>query len=151
MDIVLYSYSGLPNKIHKSLSDGTTLTGAMRNPSSVVNPVITVNVISDIVEYNYAYISEFGRYYFVSDIVFVRKDICVLHLKCDVLMSFANQLDHSTVIIDKSSELPYVGTPYIKTENDVVLCKRKTDIIPFESGFNDDGEFILITAGGFAT
>ena len=151
MDIVLYSYSDLPNKINKSLSDGTTITGALRQPSSVTNPTITINVISNLTDYNYAYISEYGRYYFINDIVYDRTDIAILHMTCDVLMSFADQLNHSTVIVEKSADIPNVGTPYIKTENDVVLVKRKTDIVPFLNGFNDDGEFILITAGGFAS
>lgn len=151
MEIVLYSYSDLPNKINKNLSDGTTLTGALRQPSSVTNPTITVNVISDLTGYNYAYISEFDRYYFINDIVYERTDIAVIHMTVDVLMSFADQLNHSTVIVEKSADVPNVGTPYIKTENDVVLVKRKTDIVQFSNGFNDDGEFILITAGGFAS
>lgn len=151
MDIILYEYGGEPNRLNKNLSDGTTLTGALRQSSSVTNPIITINMIDDLIANNYAYIPAFGRYYFINDIVIERTDIAVLYLKCDVLMSFKDEINHSSVIIDRSSIIPDVGSPYLQTENDVVLAKRKTDIINFESGFNEDGEFILITAGGFAT
>lgn len=148
MDIVLYICNSEPNKIHKSLSGGETLDGVLRNNTSIVNPVIAVEFDGDIVDYNYVYIEAFSRYYYVSNITSIRNNIWELSLKVDVLMSFKNELSHCSAILEKSSEINSKSSPYIKTVSNVVLSKRKTDIISFSSGFNSDGEFILITAGG---
>lgn len=41
---------------------------------------------------NYAYIPDFNRYYFVTDIVSVRSGLWLFKLKCDVLMSFKDDI-----------------------------------------------------------
>lgn len=56
----------------------------------------TVNILSDSDNFpflkNYAYIPDFNRYYFVVDIVSVRSGLWLFKLKCDVLMSFKDDI-----------------------------------------------------------
>lgn len=56
----------------------------------------TVNLLSDSDNFpflkNYAYIPDFNRYYFVVDIVSVRSGLWLFKLKCDVLMSFKDDI-----------------------------------------------------------
>ena len=150
MDISFYISNDEPNKIHKRLSGGVVLSGTLKEGSSIVNPVILIQSSVDIVDYNYAHISSFSRYYYIIDFKSVRNNLWEVTMKSDPLMSFANELQHCAVILEKSSEVDSKASPYIKTEANVILSKRLTDIVPFEQGFNEDGEFILITAGGFA-
>lgn len=149
MDITLYYTTSEPNRLEKKLSSGNTLNGNLRNESNILNPNIVISFDGNITDYNYAYISQFERYYFISDIVSIRNNIWELRLKVDVLMSFASGIKHSTGVIEKAVFEP--GTPYINANGFVPLVKKKTDIISFPNGFNENGEFILITAGGFAT
>lgn len=151
MDITLYINNSEPNKIHKSLSGGHTLSCVLKQPTSVLNPVIIITDTIDVIDYNYAYIESFSRYYYITDIKSVKNTLWEISLQSDPLMSFAGEISHCGAIIEKSSEIDDKASPYIKTEANVVLSKRKTDIVPFPSGFDDDGKFILITAGGFAT
>lgn len=56
----------------------------------------TINLLSDSDNFpflkNYAYIPDFNRYYFVVDIVSVRSGLWLFKLKCDVLMSFKDDI-----------------------------------------------------------
>ena len=145
MDITLYKNNSEKNKISKSLSNGHTLTGTLRNESNVVNPTIIIN-IDNPTSYNYAYIPMFGRYYFITDFVSLRTGIWQINLKSDVLMSFKNSILSSRALIQNTQS---VGkSNYLSGSNWVNNCKTKTDIIPFSTGLLNDGQYILITAGG---
>lgn len=151
MDITLYNMDSEPLKLEKHLSNGDDFEGVLREGTSITNPVIRFVGTSDLTEYNYAHIPSFGRYYYITDCVSVRDGLWDISMKCDVLMSFADSIKQSSAVIDRSSNEMPVGSPYLENDGNVVLVKRKTDIIEFSSGFDTDGEFILITAGGFAT
>lgn len=145
MDITLYKNNSEKNKINKNLSNGHTLTGTLRNESNVVNPTIIIN-IDNPTSYNYAYIPMFGRYYFITDFVSLRTGIWQINLKSDVLMSFKDSILNSRALIQNTQS---VGkSNYLSGSNWVNNCKTKTDIIPFSNGLLNDGQYILITAGG---
>ena len=70
-------------------------------------------------------------------------------LRChvDVLDSFLTDIKNLTVIANKSQQNTksdlYIDDGSYVTENRLV-----NDVYNFPSGFNDNGEFILITVGG---
>ena len=145
MDITLYKNNSEKNKISKNLSNGHTLSGTLRNESNVVSPTIIIN-IDNPTSYNYAYIPMFGRYYFITDFVSLRTGIWQINLKSDVLMSFKDSILGSRALIQNTQS---VGkSNYLSGSNWVNNCKTKTDIIPFSNGLLNDGQYILITAGG---
>ena len=144
MNITLYVNSSEQNKINKTLAPVATLTGAIKEPSSITKPVILVEY-SDPITFNYCYIDAFNRYYFVRDVVAVRNDLMRLFLDVDVLESFKTQILAQQVIIDKSKT---DFNKYLPDENWRVNVKTKTDIVNYPSGLLESGEFILITAGG---
>lgn len=61
-------------------------------------------------------------------------------------MSFASQILACKGILDETTSTG--KNNYLRGRNWVALEKSKTDIVTFPSGLNDNGEFILITAGG---
>ena len=145
MEITLYKNNSEKNKISKSLSNGHTLSGTLRNESNVVSPTIIIN-IDNPTSYNYAYIPMFGRYYFITDFVSLRTGIWQINLKSDVLMSFKDSILGSRALIQNTQS---VGkSDYLNGSNWVTNCKTKTDIISFSNGLLNDGQYILITAGG---
>lgn len=145
MEIQLCTNNSEKNKINKSITTGVTLSGNMRNESNIVNPVIVINIDSP-VDYNYCYIPLFKRYYFITDYVLIRTGIWQLKLKSDVLMSFKDSILNSQVLVNKTESTG--KNNYLAGSNWVNNCKAKTDIISFSNGLLDNGEFILITAGG---
>ena len=84
MKINLYYNSSESNKIGKSLNKAIEFNGYLRDESRVVNPVITVKA-KNLSSYNYCYIPEFNRYYFIDELVSVKNDLWRVSLHVDVL------------------------------------------------------------------
>lgn len=145
MNITLYINNSEVNKIHKSLSGGQTLTGSLRNQSNVVAPDIVITHANP-TAFNYCYIPDFHRYYFISDITSIRTNVWNLKLQSDPLMSFASSILACPVVLNETTETG--KSRYLSGRNWVANCKSKTDILTFSNGLNNNGEYILITAGG---
>lgn len=95
IQIDLYNCTAEPNRIDKSGMLGTaeTHSGEIKNTGAVdiVNPVVLLNGAVN-VNANYAYISTFGRYYYIDEITSVRTGLFQVSLRCDPLMSFATDI-----------------------------------------------------------
>lgn len=150
MNITLYVNNSERQAISKNLSNGITLTGSLRNESSVINPTILIETTNPS-SYNYAYIPEFGRYYFITDMVSVRTNLWRVSMSVDVLMSFAQSILNLDVIVSDASIGDADSPTYMSGNVWQTTVKTKTDVIQFPSGLLDDGEYILITSGGIAS
>ena len=145
MDIILCKNNSEPNKINKVLSDQYTLSGTLKEQTSITTPSIMIESENP-VGFNYAYIPDFNRYYFISDIVNISNNLWRINLKVDVLESFKSDILSSSAILSDSEVIGsdnYMSGDVWKTK-----VKDTTNIINFPYGLLDDGEFILITAGG---
>ena len=144
MNITFYKNSSEKEKIGKSLSGGLTLSGNLRDECSITSPSILVEATS-LVDYNYCYIPEFKRYYFISDITSVRNNLWRVSLKCDVLESFKSDILNSSCIVNKQQNQSYSNN--IDDGSYINRVDNFIEIANYQNGFNADGEFILLTAG----
>ena len=145
MEITLCVNISEKNKIGKNLISMNVFSGTLREETSVTSPVVLME-LENPSDYNYAYIPEFKRYYFISDIVSVRNGLWRISMQVDVLESFKNYILDLGVILSDSENTGaenYISGDVWKTK-----VKDKTDIITFPNGLSENGEFILITAGG---
>lgn len=131
--------------INKTLIIGETFVGSPRDEVSIMNPVIRFE--SDgILRYNYAYIPEYQRYYSIVDRTIYRDGIWDVTFAVDVLMSFRNDIMSLNVIVDKQS-MEANGDEFIDDGSLVTENVMFQTVYNFPDGFNDTGEYILITAG----
>lgn len=145
MNLTLYVNNSEKNKIGKNLTNDFPLSGTLRDVTNIINPVILIE-LNEIGNYNYCYIPDFKRYYFITDITIVRTGLFAISLMVDVLESFQTSIKNLSVILFNTQN---VGTNnYLPSQVFRNNVKSKTDIINFPNGLNDSGEFILITAGG---
>lgn len=149
MEIRLYHTTSPDNRMTKYLTNASIMQGTLRDVSDVINPVILIERdIAQLVDvYNYAYIPEFNRYYFIREMQSYRNNFVVMSLAVDVLFSFKDEILDNVAIVDKAqqeefSNIYYDDGSFITEARDFYTIKT------FDNGFNDDGEFILITAGG---
>ena len=151
MDIVLYINSSERQAIYKDLQNGITFSGYLRGESSVINPSFMLETDNP-TAYNYCYIPDFDRYYFISNITSVRTNLWRIDCSVDVLMSYQAEILNLDVIVSdiSSGELPD-NSVYFSGEQWATTVKTFTDVINFPSGLLDDGEYILITSGGIAS
>lgn len=146
MEITFYVNNEEPEKVNKSLGTGQTFEGTLKDSVIIERPSILIETDIDINDYNYFYIPEFNRYYFRTDIEIVRNNLFRISGRTDVLMSFKEPMKNFQVILDHSEVTGvtnYQSSPVWQS-----LVKTKTDIINFPYGLSENGEFILITAGG---
>lgn len=146
MEIKLYKTSSPRKKLVKELSDGITLVGTLRGQSSVMSPSLQIQDIS-VIGYNYCYIPDFGRYYYINEINALRTNLFELSLGIDVLMTYASEIRGNYAIVDKVENFG-VAFNYINDGSWINTNRTEQSVINFANGFNDNGEFILITAGG---
>lgn len=150
MDIVLYITGSERNALHKNLQNEIVLTGSLRNESSVIYPSFLLE-IDNPTDYNYCFIPEFNRYYFITDMVSVRTNLWRVACTVDVLMSYQAQIMNLEVIASDLTLGENPSSTYMHGEQWQTTVKTKTDIISFPNGLLDDGEYILITSGGIAS
>lgn len=146
MEIKLFKTSSPRKKLVKELTDGITLTGTLRGQSSVMSPSLQIQDVA-VIGYNYCYIPDFGRYYYINDINALRANLYELSLRIDVLMTYAEAIRKNYAIVDKVESFGSAYS-YINDGSWVNTNRMEQSIINFSGGFNDNGEFILITAGG---
>jgi hypothetical protein len=145
MNIKLYYNTSDNRYINKTLSLELSINGNLKNETSLLSPIITIK--SDaVLRYNYAYIPEFKRYYYITGIENVRNEVWRLYLQVDPLMSFKADILSLKVVVNKQSDSSN-GDEYIDDGSLVTDNQIFKNVYNFPNGFNDNGEYILITAG----
>jgi hypothetical protein len=145
MNIKLYYNTSDNRYINKTLLSELSITGTLKDETSLLNPIIVIK--SDtVLRYNYAYIPEFKRYYYVTNIESVRIGLWRLYLQVDPLMSFKGDILSLKVVVNKQSEKSN-GDEYIDDGSLVTDNLIFKNVYNFPQGFNNTGEYILITAG----
>ena len=103
MNVIFYTTTDDKRKVTKSLSGGTTYNCKLKDNCSIINPtvIVTFSNANNTVKFNYCYIQQFNRYYFVDNITFLNNNMVMIDLSVDVLMSFANSFKNNDCIISR--------------------------------------------------
>ena len=124
----LYNYSGKENNSNKDLYNGIDYFGVFKEETDILNPIILIESTSFITS-NYAFISQFGRYYYIVDITCVRKNLYRLSLKVDVLQTYReNIMENTDGIILRSSNDEIYGTGQLVDDRIPVMDVPFVDI-----------------------
>ena len=144
MNIILYQNISEYNAVNKSINELTTLTGTLREESSIIDPIITISDIDSYVgSMNYAYIPDFNRYYFITNIESVNSNLWRVSFHVDVLYTYRAQIKSNSAIIERNEN------QYDLKLNDGLFKTQQNPRIaqfPFPSGFNT-WNFVLAIAG----
>ena len=150
MQISLFTCTAERNRVNKSnyISNRFNLNGTLRSESSVIDPIILVEKSNPVSSYyNYMYIDEFKRWYFINDIISVRKNIWEIHAHVDVLYTWGADIGNMEAVIDRCENYNDANLYY--DDGSFVLDSRNNiEIKEFPGGFNENGSYILICAGG---
>ena len=103
--VTLYVSGSPVEKIGKSLSSGSDFTCELKDDTSILNPKIKIYSTSNLSGFNYMYISEFGRYYYLNDIRSPRNNEWDISAHVDVLETYKDAiLTNSAVIRRQESQ-----------------------------------------------
>lgn len=82
------------------LTDDASFTGEFRGTVNIEKPVISFS-ITDLFNYNYAYIQELNRYYFIDTFDIEREGLVTLYMSEDYLMSHKTEIGDTYVQLDR--------------------------------------------------
>lgn len=124
---------------------GTPVSFIVKGASSIMRPVFILETNEAYpVGVNYLYWQDTERYYFVDDIQVLTGNRMALYCTVDVLESFSTSIKNQIAIVDKQqndANLFFDDGSFIQDSRHFYTVKS------FPNGFNDNGEFVLITAG----
>ena len=144
MTITLMVNSSEKNRFTKETTNIAILTGTLKAGTSIIDPVIIcAGDISDYVNANYMQVEEFGRYYFINDIVSIKNGLFEVHAHVDVLSSFKDEILENNAIITRQEKRwnLYLNDGSFRTYQNPVVTTH-----PFPYGFSSL-EFVLAVAG----
>lgn len=145
--IVLQTNNSDKIKLDKTITDLITLTGTLKQETSIVDPVILIDGdISSFIYANYCTIPTFGRSYFINNIRSIRASLFEISCHVDVLSSFKTQIRANKAIIHKSERNwnLYLNDGSLKTRQDPDLITEQ-----FSNGeaFVNHFSYVLVLAG----
>ena len=143
MTVIFYKYNGIKNKINKTLSNGLTINDVIiKNDFDITNFELLIKDTNFNSEYNYCYIQDLGRYYFVESVEKMNGTIFKIILTVDVLKSFSTQIENINAIISKSEN----------PDDNFVDCEKSenytSEVMSLTDNFNHNGNLILVTSLG---
>ena len=99
----LYNNTSEDNRVDKTnyLTKVGELAGVLREESSLVEMSLTLE-LEELPLFNYVYIEQLNRYYYVTDIVSVKYKLWEISLSVDVLMSYKNALLSCSAFVDRN-------------------------------------------------
>ena len=143
MTVIFYKYNDIKNKINKTLSVGLTINDViMHNDFDITAFELLIKNSNFNSEYNYCYIQDLGRYYFIESVEKMNGTIYKIRVSVDVLKSFSTQIENINAVITKSEN----------PDNNFVDCEKSenytSEVINMTDNFNHNGNLILVTSLG---
>lgn len=144
MKATFYSTKSDNRKLRKDLSLVKEVNYINKSNDSVLNPIIVVDTFDGFEKVNYAFIEQYKRYYFVTDIQPIAGGRLQITLKVDVLQSYSDSIANTEAIIERSSSY---GNSYI-VDNDIVLSNKPNyQTISFPKSLDTTLHYVLIVSG----
>lgn len=144
MIIKFYNTTSANNVINKILENETEFEIQLKDTTNVKTPKIILRSDTPI-NFNYAYIEKFKRYYFVDNIELYPNKIYNIYLHCDVLETYKDDIlkCEGNITQQKQNVNNYYDSGY-KTE-----VRKEVDIYKSDVTLSDEETTnILITIGG---
>ena len=147
MNVTLYTNSSENYRIDKVTTLVASYTCTLKNDTSVENPVILIASSSNLSGINYMYIQEYGRYYFVTDIVSVKNGLWEISGHVDVLYTYKSGILACSATLKRQENLfnLYLDDPEFKTYNNSDIV---TKVFTGGNGLKKNMDYILVVAGG---
>lgn len=143
MTINLYQIAEDPRVVPKTLPEAVVMTGSIRDEQvDVMHPAILMSGAPSTL-YNYAYLPDFGRYYFVDPPITERTGLIRLQMHIDVLQTYYDQIIVAPVIVERSADKynTYIADPDRKFYQD-----RLNQYITI-ADLGDPASIIMVTVG----
>ena len=124
------------------------MNGTLRDESSVIDPVIIIEKNNPtFYDYNYMYIPDFKRWYYINDIISIRNGLWEIHCHVDVLYTWGADIKSMIGVADKLEDITSANV-YFDDGSFIMDSRNDIEVKEFPNGLNENGSYILICAGG---
>lgn len=102
VNITLYKNKAERHRVNKTdyLTEVASVTGTFTEDVSVTSPTLLLKYNS-VPDFNYIFVAEFHRYYFVTDYTHTANNLWAINLEIDVLMSYKNGIYNLRAFVDR--------------------------------------------------
>lgn len=143
MTVNLYNNSSAYNVLYKNFGQAVaSVTATVKGSCSIDNPTLLLNYNSA-VSFNYFYVSDWGRYYRVTNRMLVPGEHMMISGQSDPIASFAGSIADLDVYAARCEDLtvrsPELADPAVPTESDMQLDK-----VTGEKVIGDGSGYIVI-------
>ena len=144
MTIDLYTNTVPKGRLFKTLTNHKQVVGFVREQIEVEVPVIHIEYDAAIFNLNYAYIQQFGRYYWIEKKV-IDGDTVHLTLQVDALNTYKSVILNSQCIAERSSSRYSLGLQdsFVKAEQGY-----RYNFSKFPYTFGTHASYVLAVTGG---
>ena len=161
MTITLYVNNDDKRKLNKNLAGGLTIANAnVYNDCSVMYPALKIAYFNNITNYNYIYIPDFNRYYYITDIVLRPGQTAIIKCSVDVLMSFKNEILLSYQTITRYNDSENINVSQSEVVDNLLPISKNLQFMGaiqfrssgwerfYHNAWNSDYSYLLQTVGG---
>lgn len=121
MDIELYRCKSPRNKLNKTLEKTLTVSANIYEYEQNRNRLSFRFTVSDVGEFNYIYIPDYNRYYFVESVSLSENGMNVYECECDYLMTYKELINQLSVKC-KGSTKKFIT-------NDVIIDRTESNVL----------------------
>lgn len=137
MSIFLYQNESAQNVVNKTLTNALELKGTLRESCDILTPSIMIeNKDNTIFNYNYVYIPDFKRYYYINDFKNIINGLYQVNLKVDVLMSFKNDIKNLECVVVRQANKEFGKETY--TPDEMIPYTQQLEESVIELDYNQD-------------
>ena len=140
LSITLYTSTADPKEVDKSSKltqvGSASITATPTESIDMLNPQVILNYDASYLSANYAYISDFGRYYYIDGVDVQPGQMITLSMSVDPLMSFASEIANCTACVTRSES---VGQPTMVPDERLPINPNKKELLTAFSNFMNNG------------
>ena len=150
MNVTLYKNTSDKRNLNKVLSEIKSVSATAKGEINIISPTLILEYFSTY--FNYCYISEFNRYYFVKSITLLTGQRIQIDLSVDVLMTYKEDIKNLTVNVLRyeNIEPTFLTDSRIPLFSDTIqkVIEFPKNIFNLENPSENSKNFLLTVAGG---
>lgn len=120
-------------------------------PTSIENPRLILSTETNVLQANYLFLEDFGRYYYINNHT-LEKGRVIIDCKVDVLMSFATEIMQENVILDRISTQKNLQNYYLEDDEIKKLSYPYIEMHDLDcvygNAFDQDQVYFILAVSG---
>ena len=150
MNVILYNNKSDKRQLVKNITEIKTISATAKGEINIISPTLILEYFST--DFNYCYISDFNRYYFVKSITLLTGQRIQIDLSVDVLMTYKEEIKNLTVNVLRyeNIEPTFLTDSRIPLFSDTLqkVIEFPKNIFNLEIPSENSKNFLLTVAGG---